>query len=279
MNLFTVRARDWKVDGGASFGVVPKTIWRKYCDADKDNLIKCSNRLLLIKNNDKLVLIDTGFGNKRDEKYYSYKYFFGDNELKKNIKKLGFSLDEITDVIITHLHDDHIGGAVEYNKNKELEIVFKNADFWISKQQWDWAVNPNKREVAAYFPENFMPLKKSGRLHLINEENEYIENIYFKIYNGHTQGQIIPVITYKNKKIIFMADFIPSVFHIPIPYVAAVDIQPLLSLKEKEEFLNQAVENGYILFFEHDYYHECCSLKHSKKGIVMDKHFLLKDII
>ena len=207
------------------------------------------------------------------------KYFFGDNELKKNIKKLGFSLDEITDVIITHLHDDHIGGAVEYNKNKELEIVFKNADFWISKQQWDWAVNPNKREVAAYFPENFMPLKKSGRLHLINEENEYIENIYFKIYNGHTQGQIIPVITYKNKKIIFMADFIPSVFHIPIPYVAAVDIQPLLSLKEKEEFLNQAVENGYILFFEHDYYHECCSLKHSKKGIVMDKHFLLKNLI
>lgn len=278
MEIFSVRAEDWKVDGGVSFGVVPKTIWGKYCEADEDNLIKISNRLLLIKNKGKLILIDTGFGNKRDKKYYSYKYFFGKNNLKNNIRKLGFSLEQITDVILTHLHDDHVGGAVEYNKNNELEIVFKNANFWISKQQWFWALNPNKREAAAYFSDNFMPLKNSGRLHLIENEDEYLDDIYFKIYNGHTQGQIIPIINYHNKKIVFMADFVPSVAHIPIPYVAAVDIQPLLSLKEKEKFFNEALKAKYILFFEHDFDNQTCNLKSSDKGIVINKSFLISDL-
>ncbi len=279
MKLYVINAENWKIDGGVSFGVVPKTIWNNLYPADDRNLINISSRCLLIEENSRLILIDTGMGNKRDEKYYSYRYLFGNDSLEKNIKKYGFSFDDISDVIFTHLHDDHVGGSVKYNERNDLELVFKNADFWVTKDQWNWAVHPNKRESASYFKDNFIPLLQSGKLHFIENQVKFYENIYLRIYNGHTQGQIIPMINYNGKIIVFMADFIPSAAHIPLPYIASVDIQPLITLKEKEIFLNEAVSKNYILFFEHDYYNECCTVKNTEKGIRCDKCFNLSYVL
>lgn len=279
MELHIINAENFKADGGATFGVVPKSIWSKTCPADENNMITASNRLLLIVSEKRKILIDTGIGNKQDEKYLSHFYITGNNVENALIEK-GFSTDEITDVIFTHLHWDHCGGAVKFNDDKSKLIpVFKNATYYCSKAQWDWAVNPNPREKAAYHRENFMPLFEQGRLEFIHKEQELFQGIFLKIVNGHTSGQLIPVISYNNRKLVYIADFIPSTTHVPVAYISAYDIQPLLALKEKEEFLSKAADENYILFFGHDSINECCSVQNTEKGVKVKESFPLISII
>ena len=278
MKLFTVNAENWKLDGGATFGLIPKTIWNNVYPADELNYVNIKNRCLLIEEGDRLIIIDTGHGRKQSDKFYKFKYFFGDDSLEKGFTELGYSFEDVTDVIITHLHDDHVGGAVYRNENQELKLTFPNATHWISRLQWDWAMNPNKREAGAFFKENFVPIKDAGKLKLVEEEGSHIPNIYFKIFKGHTMGQIIPVVNYNGKKIVYMADLIMSVAHFPMPFIPAFDIQPLDSLREKEEFLEEALENNYYLYFEHDYYHEICTLLQTDKGIRHNQILTLEDL-
>ncbi len=276
MKLFSIEAGNYKADAGACFGVVPKTIWQNYCEADENNLITISQRCLLIDNGKRIVLIDTGMGNKQSEKFYSFKYLTGNYSLLNSLKEAGYTPEQITDVIFTHLHYDHCGGALIKN-DTDYEAVFKNAMHWCSLQQWQWANNPNPREGASYFNENYHPLLEKNMLKFITKEGEFSENISLRIFNGHTDGQIIPLIKYKNQIIVFMADFIPSAGHIPIPYIPSYDTRPLISMQEKESFLQEAYENNYILFFEHDAINECCTLKMTTKGIRYDEVLKLND--
>ena len=279
MEIKQIIAENWKMDGGVAFGVVPQTIWKKLVEPDENNLVKITSRCLLVKTGDKLILIDTGMGNKQNDKYYSYRFLFGEENLEKSFEKPGYSFDDVTDVIFTHLHDDHCGGAVKNGDNGKPELVFKNAKHYVSKEHWEWANNPNKREIGSFFKENFIPIQEAGQLTLMEEEGEFCEGINFKFINGHTQGMIIPFIESNGKTFVFLADFIPSAAHIPIPFIASVDIQPLIALKEKEAFLNEAANKGYYLIFEHDYYTECCSVKHTEKGVRVDKSFKLENIL
>ncbi len=278
MKLTNIRAEDWKMDGGAGFGLVPKTIWEKHYPADDKNCILMSSRLLLIEQDDRKILIDTGMGSKRVDKYYQFKYLQDSNNLVDSMKAAGVTPDQITDVIITHLHDDHVGGATYYD-GEELKLYFANATHWVSKAQWNWAINPNKREAGTYFKDNFIPIEEAGKIKFVEEEGEYIPNIYFRIYNGHTMGNIIPVVTYNDKQIAYMGDFIPYVAALPLPFISATDVQPLLSLSEKEDFLNEASDNNIYLYFQHDYYNELCTVQRSSKRVVLKEIFKLKDII
>lgn len=279
MKISFVNAENWRMDGGAGFGLIPKTIWSKVYPADELNNIAMTSRCLLIEDGDRLILIDTGMGNKKPEKYYTYKYIFGEDSMKKGFDELGYRFDQVTDVLLTHLHDDHIGGAVYHDEKGDSQLTFPNATHWISESHWQWANFPNKREAGTFFKENFLPIEAAGKLKLISDEKEHLPNVFFKIYDGHTVGQIIPHIQYGDKTIVYMADFIPTVAHIPIPYIAGVDIQPLKSLEEKEAFLNDAADNGYYMFFEHDYHAELCTVQHSAKGVVLKDKFLLNDIL
>lgn len=279
MQLFTVNAENWRMDGGAGFGLVPKTIWSKVYPADELNYIPMKSRCLLIKTDSKLILIDTGMGRKRGEKYYSFKFFFGEDTLEENLKLLGFNFNQITDVILTHLHDDHVGGCTKFDENGNIELVFPNAKHWVSKSQWDWAMNPNKREAGTYFKDNFAPLLDAGKIEFIEKEGYYFDKIYFKIVDGHTRGQIIPILNFGSKSLVYVADFIPSTAHFPIPYIAAVDIVPLLSLEEKELFLNEAVKNNYYFYFEHDFFTEVCSVKMGEKAVIVGNKMTLEDFI
>lgn len=278
MKLHVINVENFKLDGGASFGVVPKSIWSKTVIPDENNMIDVCNRLLLVEINDRKILIDSGIGDKQGEKYLSFFYITG-NTLEKGLTEKGFQPTDITDVILTHLHFDHVGGCMKYNADKtKLLPVFPNATYYCSKAQWDWAINPNPREKASYHKENYMPLFECGRLEFIHEEQELFEGIFLKIYNGHTEGQIIPVIDYNGRKVVFMADFIASVAHIPVPYVPGFDVQPLLTLKEKTAFYEKAIQENYVLFFEHDFQNECCTVQMTKKGVRLNNIFLLKDL-
>ncbi len=278
MKITAITADLWKMDGGVAFGVVPKSLWTKVYPEDEDNLVRIATRCLLIQTEDRNILIDTGMGNKRGEKYYSYKYRFGDECLIQPLKNAGLSPTEITDVIFTHLHDDHVGGATFINAEGKVEELFKNARYWVSASHWQWSKSSNKREAAAYFTDNLDPLEKSGRLNLIKEEGNWIDGIEFRIFNGHTRGQLIPLIQINNKTLVFTADFIPAKANIPIAYIPAVDIEPLVTMQEKEAFLKEAFDKGYILMFEHDYYCEACSLKHTEKGIEADKTIEIQEL-
>jgi len=279
MKLYSFICDKFKLDGGACFGVVPKSVWQKICLPDENNMIDIVNRLLLIETDKRKILIDTGMGNKQDEKYFAYFYLSGEYSLEKSLASVGFRTDDITDVIFTHLHFDHCGGAVKYNADRtSLELTFKNAIHWCSRAQWEWATKPNAREKASYHKENFMPVFESGKLQFIDAERELYKDIYLKIVNGHTEGQVIPMIQYKNRTLVFMADFIPSTGHIPLAWVPAFDVRPLITLKEKEEFLIKAAEENYILFFEHDYHHECCTVQQTKKGIRVKEIFKFQEI-
>lgn len=279
MKLIPIVAENFKMDGGACFGVVPKSIWQKQVAADHNNMIPMTSRCLLVETAGRLILIDTGMGNKQSEKYFSHFHLFGDNSLQDSFEKAGYTFEQVTDVILTHLHFDHVGGALRWaDDGKSTEPVFPLATYYCSKQQWDWAMDPNAREKAAYFSENFEPLYKKGQLEFIHEEGEFCEGISLEIKNGHTKGQIIPLIDYKGLTVVYVADFIPSVVNIPVAYVASYDIDPLISMKEKEEFLIRAANNNYVLFFEHDYYNECCNVQHTEKGIKLKSSFKLVDL-
>lgn len=276
--LTPIYPENFKMDGGACFGVVPKSVWQKTVPCDENNLIELSSRCLLVETNGHLVLIDTGMGNKQSEKYYSFFNRFNIVGLESALMNQGYHPNQITDVIFTHLHADHVGGAVIRNSNGDLTPLFPNATYHCSKAQWEWALDPNPREKASYFPENLLPLQQHAQLNLIEKESSLMPGIEIRFFNGHTRGQIIPIIEYKNRKVVYTADFIPSVMNIPLAYVPSFDIEPLTSMKEKESFLNEALQNNYILFFEHDYYNECCTLTNSEKGIKPDKIFRISDL-
>lgn len=266
MKLTSIEADRWKMDGGVAFGVVPKSLWTKVYPADESNLIDITTRCLLIQHDSGNILIDTGMGNKRGEKYYKYKYRTGEEGLLQGIADASLSPADITDIVFTHLHDDHVGGATQLRLDGSIEEIFPNARYWCSEAQWIWAWNSNKREQAAFFPDNLQKLEQSGRLNLVTSAGPWIPDISFGIYNGHTRGQIVPFIKFNNRTLVFCADFIPSKGHIPLAWVPSVDIEPLLTLKEKEAFLAEAARNQYVLLFQHDFHHEACAVVYEEKG-------------
>jgi len=278
MKLYPLIADLWKMDGGVAFGVVPKSIWNKNGMADENNLIPIVTRCLLVKQDEKLILIDAGMGNKRDERYYQVRHRDPEVTLEKALYEAGFEADQITDVLFTHLHDDHVGGATSKDSAGNPVLVFPNATYYCSRNQWEWANNPNKREAASYFPDNLLPLINSNRLRFIEKDGELFPGIQVRIYNGHTMGQVIPFIMYLGKTVVFTGDFIPTAFNIRLPYVPAVDIQPLVSMDEKGQFLKEAVQGNYHLVFEHDYYQECCTLKQTEKLITTDSCMTLESL-
>ncbi len=272
MELYTIYEEDFKLDGGACFGVVPKTIWQKYAPADENNMVNICLRSLLIKDDDRLILIDTGIGNKQGDKFLSHYYIFGDNSLEKSFSNTPYTFDDVTDVIFTHLHFDHCGGALCLNKETQtVENRFPNAVFWVSKAQWQLAYNPNKREKASFLKENTDMLYERGLIRFIEKEENFTSNIFLKIMNGHTMGLLVPHIHYKNRTIVYSGDFIPALANLSVPYIASYDTQPLVTMDEKEIFLEEAVKENYILFFQHDYYHECCTVRKDEKGKFREK--------
>lgn len=284
MKLHSIQSGHFKLDGGAMFGVVPKSLWTRTNPADSNNMIDIAARCLLIEDGNRLTLIDTGMGNKQSEKFYGYYHLYGDDSIDNSLKKAGFSRDDITDVFMTHLHFDHCGGSIEYNKNRTiLQPAFKNAHFWSNKKHWKWATEPNRREVASFLKENILPMEDCGQLKFTAlPENDILKNskLGFDIFfaNGHTEKQMIPMIQYKGKTICFMADLLPTVGHLPLPFVMGYDTRPLLTLNEKERFLNMAADKELYLFLEHDAHNEIITVKHTEKGVRLKEVFTCQDI-
>ncbi|MGL6266766.1 MAG: MBL fold metallo-hydrolase [Chitinophagaceae bacterium] len=281
MKLYTVNTGNFKLDGGAMFGVVPKVIWNKLNPADENNLCPWAMRCMLIEDDNKFILIDNGVGDKQDEKFFGHYHLHGNDSLDKSLEQLGFHHSDITDVILTHLHFDHCGGSIKRKDNK-LIPAFPNATYWSNERHWQWATEPNDREKASFLKENILPIKESGQLQMIRlpqTGNAYFtDSISIRYVHGHTDAMMLPQITYKGKTIVFMADLIPAVAHLPVPYVMAYDMFPLTSLLEKKSFLQEALDKEYILFFEHDPMNECCTVQQTEKGIRMKDAFMLSDI-
>lgn len=279
MKIYPIETGNFKLDGGAMFGVVPKSIWQKTNPSDNKNLIDMSMRSMLIEDGNRLILVDTGLGTKQSNKFYSYYYLFGDFSLDASLAKHGFHRDDITDVFLTHLHFDHCGGAITWNADRTfLQPAFKNAKFWSNDKHWQWATAPNPREKASFLEENINPIKESGQLNFIHRN--YKDQIGFDILfmDGHTEKQMLPMVSYQGKTIVFMADLLPTIGHIPLPYVMGYDTRPLLTIKEKAVFLNQAADKEYFLFLEHDAYNELCTVQHTEKGVRLKNTHKFTDI-
>ncbi|MGJ5643047.1 MBL fold metallo-hydrolase [Formosa sp. S-31] len=285
MKLYPIETGNFKLDGGAMFGVVPKTIWQKTNPADANNLIDIAARSLLIEDGNRLILIDTGMGNKQSDKFFSYYSLWGDHSIVRSLKQYGFHRDDITDVFMTHLHFDHCGGSVQWNKDRTgYEPAFKNAKFWTNSKHWEWATQPNRREKASFLKENLLPMEESGQLSFTAlSDTDLITNceLGFDIFlaDGHTEKQMIPLIKYKDNTIAFMADLLPTVGHLPLPYVMGYDTRPLLTLDEKEKFLNIAADNNYYLFLEHDAHNEIITVQHTEKGVRLKDIYTCNDIL
>jgi len=284
MTLYPIEAGNFKLDGGAMFGVVPKSLWSRTNPADVNNMIDMAARCLLIEDGNRLTLIDTGMGQKQSDKFFGYYYIWGDHSLDTSLKKAGFNRNDITDVFMTHLHFDHCGGSIQWNNTKtHYEPAFKNAAFWSNKNHWDWATKPNPREKASFLKENILPIKESGQLKFIDEPTTDFSdknNLNFGILfaNGHTEKQMIPHIIYKEKTLVFMADLLPTAGHIPLPYVMGYDTRPLLTITEKEKFLKLAADNNYYLFLEHDPNNEIITVKHTEKGVRINECHTFNDL-
>jgi len=284
MKIYPIETGNFKLDGGAMFGVVPKVLWQRTNPADSNNLIDMSLRCMLIEDGDRLILIDTGTGNKQSDKFFSYYYFFGNYSMDSSLAKYGFHRDDITDVFLTHLHFDHCGGSIQWNKNRTgYEPAFKNAKFWSNKNHWKWATEPNPREKASFLKENIHPMEASGQLNFVNISNRnFAKNteLGFDILfaDGHTDKQMIPHIQYQDKTIVFAADLLPTVGHIPLPYVMGYDTRPLLTMDEKAVFLNKAADENFYLFLEHDATNQLCTVKHTEKGIRLDQTYKFNQI-
>ena len=285
MKIYPIEAGNFKLDGGAMFGVVPKTIWHKTNPADENNLIDIATRCMLIEEGNRLILIDNGMGNKQSEKFFGYYSLWGTHSIDKSLANYGFHRDDITDVFMTHLHFDHCGGSVVWNKNKTgYEVAFKNAKFWSNKDHWDWATNPNPREKASFLKENILPMQESGQLNFIERGNtswikssEMNFDIFFAV--GHTEKMMIPKIQFQDKTICFMADLLPTAGHLPLPYVMGYDTRPLLTLPEKEKFLREAADKNYYLWLEHDAHNEIITVEETEKGVRLKEVFKTNDII
>jgi len=284
MKIYPIETGNFKLDGGAMFGVVPKTLWQKTNPADNNNMIEMSMRCMLIEDGDRLILVDTGLGTKQSDKFFSYYYLFGDFSLDSSLAKNGFHRDDITDVFLTHLHFDHCGGSIQFNSDKtSYEPAFKNAKFWSNENHWQWATDPNVREKASFLKENISPIKESGQLNFVSiPETNFVttSELNFGIFfaDGHTEKQMLPVIQYNGKTIVFMADLLPTVGHIPLPYIMGYDTRPLLTLDEKRLFLNKAADEDYLLFLEHDAYNEVCTVQHTEKGVRLKDTYKFNEI-
>ena len=284
MNLYPINAGNFKLDGGAMFGVVPKSLWTRTNPADANNMIDIAARCLLIEDGNRLILIDTGMGNKQSDKFFGYYFLWGNDSIDNSLKAHGFHRDDITDVFMTHLHFDHCGGSVQWNKDRTgYEPAFKNAQFWSNKNHWEWATQPNKREKASFLKENILPMEESGQLKFTSlPEIDLLKNseLGFDIFfaNGHTEKQMIPMIQYKGKTICFMADLLPTAGHLPVPFVMGYDTRPLLSLDEKEKFLKMAADHDYYLFLEHDAHNEIITVQHTEKGVRLKNVYTTNDI-
>jgi glyoxylase-like metal-dependent hydrolase (beta-lactamase superfamily II) len=283
MNLYPINAGNFKLDGGAMFGVVPKSLWQKTNPSDSDNLIDLTARCMLIESGSRLILVDAGMGDKQSEKFFSYYKPWGDDSLVKSINSAGFSIDEITDVFLTHLHFDHCGGSTVLNSNNVSVPLFKNAKYWSNKNHWDWATNPNSREKASFLKENLIPIEESGQLCFLDVKSpgfNHYDQLGFDVLfvDGHTEKQMIPKVSYNGKEVVFMADLLPTAGHIPLPYIMGYDVRPLTSLEEKRSFLNLAVKEEYCLFLEHDAQNEIITLKETEKGVRFGGSLSLKDL-
>ncbi len=279
MVIYPIETGNFKLDGGAMFGVVPKSLWQRTNIADANNLIDMSMRCMLIEDGNRLTLIDTGIGNKQSDKFFGYYYLYGDFSLNTSLKEAGFHNDDITDVFLTHLHFDHCGGAIQWNQEKtSFEPAFKNARFWSNSRHWNWAVHPNPREKASFLKENILPIEESGQLNFLhlNAKDDVGFDVLFK--DGHTEKQMLPKIEYQGKTIVFMADLLPTSGHVPLPYVMGYDTRPLLTIKEKEAFLKEAADYNYFLFLEHDAHHELITVKHTEKGVRLKETYKFKEL-
>ena len=284
MKIYPIETGNFKLDGGAMFGVVPKSLWQRTNPTDEKNLIDMSMRCMLIEEGDRLILVDTGVGDKQSEKFFSYYFLFGGYSLDASLAKYGFHRDDITDVFLTHLHFDHCGGSIQWNKDRTgYEPAFKNAKFWSNESHWNWAANPNAREKASFLKENINPIQESGQLNFIDlPKTNVLQNspLGFDIFfaDGHTEKQMIPQIQYQEKTLVFMADLLPTTGHIPLPYVMGYDTRPLLTLDEKQLFLNKAADEEYYLFLEHDAHTELCTVQHTEKGVRLKDTFKFNEI-
>jgi len=283
MKIHVLNTGNFKLDGGAMFGVVPKTIWQKTNPADSNNMCDWAMRCLLIENGKQLILVDAGIGDKQSEKFFSHYHLSGNDSLIGNLNKLGFSPEDVTDVFLTHLHFDHCGGAIQHNKDHTgFEPVFKNAHYWSNENHWKWATEPNAREKASFLTENILPIQESGQLKFIERKGDMTKNVFenFDVLfvDGHTESMMIPHIHYKDKTLVFMADLLPSIGHIPLPYVMGYDTRPLITLAEKGNFLQKATDENHVLFFEHDAVNELCTLQHTEKGIRLHETFNFSEL-
>lgn len=285
MKIYPIEAGNFKLDGGAMFGVVPKSLWNKTNPADANNMIDIASRCLLIENGDRLTLVDTGMGNKQSDKFFGYYFPWGNFNLDNSLKKAGFHRNDVTDVLLTHLHFDHCGGAIQWNKYKTgYEPAFKNATYWSNENHWKWATEPNRREKASFLKENILPIQESGQLRFVEKPTKHFseaKELDFELFfaDGHTEKQMIPILTYADKKIAFMADLLPTAGHLPLPFVMGYDTRPLLTLPEKELFLNHAANNNFYLFLEHDAHNQIISVKHTEKGVRLDKTFTFNELL
>ncbi|WP_432412323.1 MBL fold metallo-hydrolase [Rasiella sp. SM2506] len=284
MKIYPIEAGNFKLDGGAMFGVVPKSLWMRTNPADSNNMIDIAARCMLIENGDRLTLIDTGMGNKQSDKFFGYYFPWGDHSIDKSLKKHGFHRDDITDVFMTHLHFDHCGGSVQRKKDQTgYEPAFKNAKFWSNKDHWEWATKPNRREKASFLTENIMPMQESGQLHFVEKPtSDFSENsaLDFGIFfaDGHTDKQMIPHIKYQDKTVVFMADLLPTAGHLPLPFVMGYDTRPLLTMPEKEKFLNTAADNNFYLWLEHDAHNQIITVKHTEKGVRLNQTYTFNEL-
>ncbi|MGM5469113.1 MBL fold metallo-hydrolase [Flavobacteriaceae bacterium LMO-SS05] len=284
MKLYPINCGNFKLDGGAMFGVVPKSLWQKTNPADVNNMIDIATRSLLIEDGNRLILIDTGMGNKQSDKFFGYYHLWGNDTIDKSLKQYGFHRHDITDVFMTHLHFDHCGGSIQWNNDRTgYEPAFKNALYWSNEDHWEWATKPNKREKASFLEENIIPIEKSAQLKFVSlpgnnllKKSELGFDIFFA--NGHTDKQMIPMIQYKGNTVCFMADLLPTVGHLPIPFVMGYDTRPLLTLGEKEHFLNLAARNNYYLFLEHDAHNEIITVQPTEKGVRLKEALTCKDV-
>ncbi|HNQ26473.1 MAG TPA: MBL fold metallo-hydrolase [Aquaticitalea sp.] len=285
MQLYPIEAGNFKLDGGAMFGVVPKTLWSRTNPADANNMIDIAARCLLIEDGNRLILIDTGMGDKQSEKFFGYYHLWGDHSMDRSLKNYGFCRDDITDVFMTHLHFDHCGGSIRWNKDRSgYEPAFKNASFWSNQDHWEWATKPNNREKASFLKENIIPMQESGQLRFTELPNDgktiKSTELGFDVFfaDGHTDKQMIPLISYKDKTIAFMADLLPTAGHLPLPYVMGYDTRPLITLEEKQQFLDMAADGNFFLFLEHDAHNQIITVKHTDRGVALNEIYTTNEI-